>query len=520
MTLGKWIPAVKTAKSATLWALLLGLGVGGLLAPATALARQADEDEDRSVTFFYPITGDLSASDCDRIRQNVDKLIETESVRFIVFELDTNSGDLQAAIETARYIHELDRRGVVTHAYVPTNQRAYSAGAVLALACKHLVMGKNSEIGNIRPVSTKGDDLGPRSRGELRDALLGHAREAGYPEALVEAMAVPELIVFEVVTQAPGGRSTRTRYLTNEQLNALDDETVNSIVRKKPLVDGNALLALTEQDALAYGFLTYIVDSRHGLIESYALPAEDVDLEEMQTTGKIPQEAGGFLGFLNHPFVKFLLITFGILGFVVELKVPGLGVPGLIGVGCFITFFVAGYFIGTVGWMEATLFVLALACLAGEVLVIPGFGIAGVLGLAFLFASLVLGLQPADQEFSGENLRTSIFVVMSGLASSVIGIFILLQYLPKAGSRFSGIVSTAVLDGSATPPERDASGAELPSSLLGRSGTVVTALRPAGKIEVEDAVLDVVTEGEFIDAGAAVEVTLVEGNRIVVRAVG
>ena len=48
-------------------------------------------------------------------------------------------------------------------------------------------------------------------------------------------------------------------------------------------------------------------------------------------------------------------------------------------------------------------------------------------------------------------------------------------------------------------------------------GVSVTTLRPAGKAEFGDEVLNVETEGEFVEAGVKVEVVEVSGNRIIVR---
>jgi membrane-bound ClpP family serine protease len=52
-------------------------------------------------------------------------------------------------------------------------------------------------------------------------------------------------------------------------------------------------------------------------------------------------------------------------------------------------------------------------------------------------------------------------------------------------------------------------------------GTAVTALRPSGKAEFaadqEREILQVETDGEFLQAGTVVEIIEVSGNRILVR---
>jgi membrane-bound serine protease (ClpP class) len=52
---------------------------------------------------------------------------------------------------------------------------------------------------------------------------------------------------------------------------------------------------------------------------------------------------------------------------------------------------------------------------------------------------------------------------------------------------------------------------------LGRTGTALSPLRPAGIADIDGARVDVVSDGDFIEAGTPILVTRVDGNRIVVR---
>jgi len=55
------------------------------------------------------------------------------------------------------------------------------------------------------------------------------------------------------------------------------------------------------------------------------------------------------------------------------------------------------------------------------------------------------------------------------------------------------------------------------TAYVGKRGKALTILRPSGTADIEGRRLDVVTSGEFIEAGRGVEVILVEGTRVVVR---
>jgi membrane-bound serine protease (ClpP class) len=52
---------------------------------------------------------------------------------------------------------------------------------------------------------------------------------------------------------------------------------------------------------------------------------------------------------------------------------------------------------------------------------------------------------------------------------------------------------------------------------VGRQGVAMTVLRPAGRAQIGDDFVDVVSEGPFISAGRKIEVLSVSGNRVVVR---
>jgi membrane-bound serine protease (ClpP class) len=74
-----------------------------------------------------------------------------------------------------------------------------------------------------------------------------------------------------------------------------------------------------------------------------------------------------------------------------------------------------------------------------------------------------------------------------------------------------------VLDTELAAREGYASAPETDQAWLGKRGTAVSPLRPAGIADLEGERVDVVSEGEYIAAGAPITVIRVEGNRIVVR---
>jgi membrane-bound serine protease (ClpP class) len=89
---------------------------------------------------------------------------------------------------------------------------------------------------------------------------------------------------------------------------------------------------------------------------------------------------------------------------------------------------------------------------------------------------------------------------------------VLLRFLPKLPFGRQLILHTGLGadTGYASAPASD-------RQWLGKQGTAVSPLRPAGIADIEGKRVDVVSEGEWIDATTPIEVIRVDGNRIVVR---
>jgi membrane-bound serine protease (ClpP class) len=162
------------------------------------------------------------------------------------------------------------------------------------------------------------------------------------------------------------------------------------------------------------------------------------------------------------------------------------------------------------GWEEILLLGVGLGLLLLEALVIPGFGLAGGLGLLAIVGALGLTLV-------GEGATVAVIMRALGQASVSILIAIgaavaLMRFLPRLpfGRR---LVLGSEMDadlGYASAPAED-------RQWLGRTGATLSPLRPAGVAEIEGRRVDVVSDGTFIEAGAGVEVIRVDGNRVVVR---
>lgn len=145
----------------------------------------------------------------------------------------------------------------------------------------------------------------------------------------------------------------------------------------------------------------------------------------------------------------------------------------------------------------AVVLIIGLILLFTEVAVVPGFGVAGALGLMALAAGAIAAWTELGPLWGG---------VTAG--ASLVAAGIILLWLPR--TRFARAV---VLEHS----QAAAHSQEDRSDLLGRRGTTVTPLRPIGRVRFGSDEVDVMTEGEYVDSHQEVEVMTVEGPRIVVR---
>jgi membrane-bound serine protease (ClpP class) len=99
-----------------------------------------------------------------------------------------------------------------------------------------------------------------------------------------------------------------------------------------------------------------------------------------------------------------------------------------------------------------------------------------------------------------------------GITGSFLGAMIAFKILPKTGA-YHGIILTA----SETKEGGYSSLSKPLKRFLGNEGEALTPLRPAGKAIFGEHILDVVTEGDFIERGTRVKVITIEGGRVVVE---
>jgi membrane-bound serine protease (ClpP class) len=226
--------------------------------------------------------------------------------------------------------------------------------------------------------------------------------------------------------------------------------------------------------------------------------------------------------FLREPLVNIVLIMVGVAGLILEIKMPGFGVPGIVSALCFVLFFWAHAFAGQSTWeftlLAILLFLLGVALLLVEIFVLPGFGVTGISGIALIVLSLVLVVierMPSTSQEWG-TLGSALTTVGIGLIAGMVIAVSIARYLPHIPYASRLVLAPPDDQGETSTQEGTPEGRKA-AALLGAIGVAATLLRPAGKAQFGEDFLDVVAEGDFVEAGSRVQVIEIEGNRIVVK---
>ena len=424
-------------------------------------------DEDiHGPVFVVPIKGMIDGPLANYIDRALDDAEDAEA-GLVIFHVDTFGGLLDAADEIRKRILDAD---MPTVAFIDKN--AASAGALISYAADRIVMVAGASMGAATVVEGVGGEAAPdKYQSYMRSLMRATAEANGRDPAIAEAMVDETLDV-------PG------------------------------VSEAGSVLTLSTQEALRLGVADAEGSSIDELIHSLGLATDNRVNHQLS-------RAEGLLRFFSSPVVQSILMLMMMGGLYFELQSPGVGFPGIIAAVGAAAFFGPHYLLGLVESWEILLFIIGVVLLMLEIFVIPGFGIAGIAGLAAVLTSLAVSLigNVGFSFPSGEAISSAILTLAASLVMLVIAMFSLGRFLPRS-NRFNQLVLAPTLS-----RETGHTSADSHVEWIGRSGIALTTLRPSGTAEIDDLRIDVVTSGEYIEKGSAVEVVAVKGSRVQVREV-
>ncbi len=417
------------------------------------------------IVYVAPITGIIDLGLAPFIQRVLDEASAAGAVA-VVLDINTFGGRVDAAVQIRDALLNARIRSI---AFV--NKRAISAGALISLATQHIVMAEGGTIGAATPVQvgesgTSAQPVSEKTVSYVRKEFRATAEARKRPLLVAEAMVDADVVI-------PG------------------------------LVAKGKLLTLTTEEALKHKVADFRADTLEAALEKLGLGGAEI-------RRATPNWAENLVRFLTNPVLSSLLITIAMIGIILEIRTPGFGVPGALGITSLGLFLWGHWLVQLAGWEELLLALGGIILLVLEVFVIPGFGIAGVLGIAAILTGLIMSLVGSGDTFEfivGAATRVVFSLLLAFVASLVI-----LRYLPRLpfGRRLILEDGLDASQGYASAPASDL-------QWLGRTGRASSPLRPAGIAEIDSHRVDVVSDGEHIDAGESIEVIRVDGNRVVVQ---
>ncbi len=178
--------------------------------------------------------------------------------------------------------------------------------------------------------------------------------------------------------------------------------------------------------------------------------------------------------------------------------------PGVIAVLCFLLFFLRHYIAGLTGFEVAAFFFLGIILIVVELL-FPRHRDPRALGLILMLGSLFFAMvdyypsQPLNLDW--DLVARPLANLGVALVLTTIGVVLLAKYFPHLPFFRRVILGPATSAGPALPVDAVVRAPILGVGTLGKARTI---LRPAGKADIEGLLVDVVTDGEFIDPGAPI----------------
>ena len=380
----------------------------------------------------------------------------------IVLDIDTPGGEMHATMDICNLLK--NRSDTPANVVAWIHPTAYSAGSIIALACREIVVAPHSTFGDAAPIA-----IGPmgglhvlekteraKLEGPLLSELTDSARRNHYDEKLVRAFSrlpdqgdgvwmlqniengdrvfVDQAEYYEAFGQNPpavvipiaiapmpanGGRSVIRPSIDTSippvaEKAGLDAAKLQQKQDYDQTLPPSRLGLTAAQDRGKWRLIRQVVDSNtlltvtadeamyYGL--ATAVAANDDEIKTFlgaQSVRRYDQNwSESLVRFLTSWPIKSLLIIVFLIGLFVELAAPGLGIFGGAAAVALLILVGAPALAGMAVWWPALLIVLGLLLVGAELFVIPGFGITGVAGVICLLVGLAGTFLGSDSDIS------------------------------------------------------------------------------------------------------------------------
>ncbi|MFW5705510.1 MAG: NfeD family protein [Bacteroidota bacterium] len=356
--------------------------------------------------------------------------------------------------------------------WVFIDNNAASAGALISIACVSIYMRPGANIGAATVVNQTGEALPDKYQSYMRSMLRSTAEARGRDPQIAEGMVDPRISI-------PG------------------------------VTDSGKVITFTTSEAIKHGFCEGSAKNLQEVLNLAGIQNYEMIRHQLSTTDRI-------IRFLINPVVSGILIMIIIGGIYFELQTPGIGFPIGAAMVAALLYFMPLYIEGLAANWEIIIFVVGLVLIAVEIFAIPGFGVAGILGITMVIAGLALSMVDnfgfEYKSFPFGELVSALFVVVIAAFTSLILSFWVSKRLFTT-TTFGELALATIQD----KTEGYTSAVATYTQMIGKEGTARTVLRPSGKILIDDEIYDATAESGFIERDEKIRVTRYSNTQLFVR---
>jgi len=469
-----------------------------------------DKDSTKKIIYVIPVTGTIDLGLSSFIKRACLEAKEKKADA-VVIKINTYGGRVDAADEIVAAIADLSP--IPTFAYV--THSAWSAGALVAIACKEIIMQNGSSIGSAEPrimgMPTSAQTTDEKIVSALRGKFKSTAEANGHSPKLAEAMVDMSIEIVQVEFNG------ELKLFTRGELDKLKEKHSKKLFKNEKVISAQKkLLNLTANESLRYGLSVKTVKTEKSFFDhvTHDIHEKGDTIKEARKVTPTLTWSENIVRFLTHPIVSPLLLSLGFLGILFELKMPGWGVSGTLGAVFIILFFWGHYLVGLADFADIGVFIIGVVFLLVELFYVPGFGILGITGIIFMVFGLVLTLVKNPFKFPSLEFGTALYTIAKAiLITCVLGI-VGFKFLPRT-SIFKRIQLNAK-----ESKDLGYQTKSLPENIqVGVMGTSHSVLRPSGRADFDRDTINVVTQGDFIDKDKKIKIVKIEGNKVFVEEV-
>ena len=420
------------------------------------------------IIFVLPIKEEIGPASARHIEEG---FMQAEQIKadYIILHLNTFGGTVDDADKMRT---TLMKSKMPVYAFIDNN--AASAGALISIACDSIYMSPGASIGAATVVGQDGVPSPEKYQSYMRSMLRSTAEAKGRDPKIAEAMNDPRMFI-------PG---------------------VN---------DSGKVLTFTTREAIKNNYCEGEAKTVEEVLKLAGVKNYEIETYAITRVGKV-------IDWLIHPFISGILIMIIIAGIYYEFQAPGTIFPIAASVVAALLYFAPHYLGGLAENWEILLFIAGLILLAVEVFVVPGFGVAGVLGVLFIVLGLTLSLiksVPSDFPINlpdGNAFVKALFIVLSSMIISIgLSFYFFGKFMRSSVFKHVSVQATIGKEGGYV-------GVDLKEKeLVGKTGTAFTLLRPSGKVEMDGAIYDATAETGYIEKGEKVVVVKYETAQLFVR---